>query len=77
VDQPDHRYFSECIRSTIEAEEIEAEQSKIRVTVSIGLAFTIPTMDKTLAEFFKVANRCLYSAKSDGRNQVVINNYLG
>jgi len=74
-DKHEHHAIAESIRSTIEAQEFAYDHAKIRITVSIGIAFTKPTEDKTVAEFFKVADKSLYSAKDSGRNQIVEQNY--
>jgi len=39
-----------------------------RVTLSIGVATTIPTLEKTAAELLAVADAALYAAKDQGRN---------
>ncbi|MDX2037803.1 MAG: GGDEF domain-containing protein [Isosphaeraceae bacterium] len=43
----------------------------IRVTISIGVAFAPAGYRGTLPQVISVADRCLYQAKSRGRNQVV------
>ena len=42
------------------------------VTISIGLATTIPEKDDSLTTFLKTADNSLYEAKNSGRNQIVV-----
>lgn len=42
------------------------------VTISIGLATTIPEKDDSLTTFLKTADKSLYEAKNLGRNQIVV-----
>ena len=74
-DPLDHQSFAERIRAAIETQEFATDLTKISVTVSIGVAFSNPTPNKKVAEFFKSADRGLYTAKDNGRNQIVVNNY--
>jgi diguanylate cyclase (GGDEF)-like protein len=74
-DPQDHESFAERIRAAIEVQEFETDLSKISVTVSLGVAFSKPTLTKKASEFFKIADRGLYTAKDNGRNQIVVNNY--
>jgi PleD family two-component response regulator len=41
------------------------------VTVSIGLATTVPSSDHTRQEFLHDVDMALYRAKESGRNQIV------
>ncbi|MFT4993226.1 MAG: PleD family two-component response regulator [Paraglaciecola sp.] len=63
------------ISTSIEAQEFESEHAKINITLSIVLAFAIPVVNKAVAEFFKVADRNLYSVNNRGRNQVAVDDY--
>lgn len=60
------------LREKIEALHIPHEQSPVSnyVTVSIGVTFTIPNINSSHEDLFKVADKALYQAKADGRNQV-------
>jgi len=42
------------------------------VSISIGLATTVPLKDDSLTNFLKTADRALYKAKNSGKNQIVI-----
>ena len=64
--------IAEKIRLTVENLDIQApfSESIIKVTVSIGI--TKSSKDKTVfSDFFKVADKALYEAKNNGRNQIV------
>jgi len=39
-------------------------------TISIGVASIIPTLDKSIEDFFSEADKALYEAKNTGRNRV-------
>ena len=65
----------EKIRQKIESEEIIVDNQIIKVTCSFGIAITKPSLDKTISEFYKVADKCLYAAKDSGRNQIVSGKY--
>ena len=42
------------------------------VSISIGLATTVPLKDDSLTNFLKTADKALYEAKSSGKNQIVV-----
>jgi diguanylate cyclase (GGDEF)-like protein len=54
--------------------EIPNEESPTKpiVTVSIGLAMMYPNTQSNERELIKAADKLLYSAKTQGRNRVVI-----
>ena len=63
---------AESIRSGIEALAIPHASSSAApvVTISLGVAFLIPTPDGTAAEMLSAADQALYRAKEEGRNRV-------
>lgn len=61
-------YFAEKIRRNIENSIFLYNEHNIKITVSIGIAQL--KKGQTFKEFFKVADRNLYSAKNKGRNLV-------
>jgi diguanylate cyclase (GGDEF)-like protein len=59
------------IRETVESLVISYEEYKIKVTISMGLAFAD---GDNLDNLIKKSDACLYTAKKSGRNKVVIEN---
>ncbi len=64
--------IADMLRQKIEALYIPHGQSPASsyVTVSIGVAFTVPNIDSSHEALFTVADKALYQATADGRNQV-------
>lgn len=64
--------IANMLRQKIEALHILHEQSPVSnyVAVSIGVTFTIPNINSSYEDLFKVVDKALYQAKADGRNQV-------
>jgi two-component system, cell cycle response regulator len=60
------------IRSSVAARRIRAGGSEIRVTVSIGLAFSAPHWPLSEVSLIQAADEALYQAKADGRNCVIL-----
>lgn len=63
-------FVAERIRKAVENGIVEFEGSEFSLTVSIGVASIPPADLKESAELLKIADSCLYKAKSSGRNQV-------
>lgn len=42
------------------------------VTISLGISCLMPTTNDTVTEFIEVADKGLYQAKKQGRNQFVV-----
>ena len=63
-----------AMKSEVEAMQLHHGSSKASpyVTVSIGIASTIPDMDKSVEVLIDSADRALYRAKQEGRNRVCI-----
>ena len=46
-----------------------------RITISIGIAVTIPSIKNSPKDLLKTADQALYNAKANGRNRFSIDNY--
>jgi diguanylate cyclase (GGDEF)-like protein len=64
------RRKAEAIREAVESEEFELAMEKIRVTVSIGIAY-FPRDGESAEAVLRQADQALYYAKENGRNQAV------
>ncbi len=66
--------LAECLRRKVEALAIRHPSSSISsvVTVSTGVAFVRPTMERSLHGAILLADRGLYAAKRAGRNQCTV-----
>jgi len=67
-------HIAETIRSNVESAGIEHNNSSIAevVTVSLGVASTIPQRGTEPDSLLAETDACLYRAKQEGRNRVVI-----
>ncbi|MGD1807527.1 GGDEF domain-containing response regulator [Dapis sp. BLCC M126] len=65
-------YIAESIRSGVNSLKIIHEASKVDeyITISLGLATTIPTINSHADELISQADKALYLAKEEGRNCV-------
>jgi len=63
---------AESIRQNIELLEIPHEKSQVsdHVTISLGIATTIPQKGSNQNKIIQTADKCLYKSKEKGRNQV-------
>jgi len=66
------RQMAEFIRRNVEDADFPEppDNTRISLTISIGVATAIPTDENSVEEFFERADRALYVAKDTGRNQV-------
>ncbi|MEZ5564794.1 MAG: GGDEF domain-containing protein [Gammaproteobacteria bacterium] len=68
------REIAETLRRSVEALAIRHAESTTGawLTVSVGVAIVSPGNERSLAGAIQLADECLYQAKEDGRNRVVI-----
>lgn len=71
VSEEDALGFAERLRSGVEQMELGDEDGSIQLTVSVGISFP-KKEDKSIYDSQLRADRALYRAKEDGRNQVVL-----
>ncbi|MEA2696840.1 MAG: two-component system, cell cycle response regulator [Myxococcales bacterium] len=69
IDGSNSKPFAEKIRQIVEKQEFRFENTKIRVTISMGVS-TIDDEITDAASLIKRADERLYEAKSAGRNKV-------
>ena len=67
--EKDVLFLAEKIRKFVEGAEFDHDGTMIKVTISLGIAISEPTI-KTWKELMEKADEALYKAKSDGRNCV-------
>lgn len=60
---------AERLRAAVEAQTMEGHP-EIRYTVSIGVSTLIPDRETTTEQFYRLCDKVLYIAKSQGKNQV-------
>ncbi|KPP97382.1 transporter substrate-binding domain-containing protein [Marinobacter sp. HL-58] len=60
----------ESFREAVARSSTPCDDEQLRFTVSIGLATGIPGKDSSPAEFLRLADQALYSAKQNGRNRL-------
>lgn len=70
TDREDAVQFAEKIRKLVESQETSTGSGPIRVTVSIGVATVPRTKLQSTRELIDAADKALYRAKRNGRNQV-------
>jgi len=65
------RQRAETVRSRVEESSVPAGDTRLKLTVSTGLA-TFPEHGETGPEVLRAADAALYRAKAEGRNRVVM-----
>lgn len=60
--------LAENLRASIEAQTVEFDDQRIRLSASFGLAHGTPQTNATPTEILALADKALYQAKHDGRN---------
>lgn len=67
----DYDEMAETIRRRIAQMETVHEEKTIRITCSVGLCKTAAMKTEQLEQVIQTADNCLYTAKRQGKNQVV------
>lgn len=67
--------IAEKIRLQVENQCVKVAEHNIQITISGGLASAVITYQKDMQSLFSVADKCLYAAKENGRNQIVAEQY--
>ena len=70
-EEPGPMLFAEEVRTQIQDHKFEFEGHEISITISIGLVVWNPSFENS-GQIIEAADRCLYQAKTGGRNQVVM-----
>ncbi len=65
--------IAERVRQTVEETDISYKDKKANITISLGV--TRYQKGTSVAQLFEQADKALYQAKKNGRNQVVVNTY--
>ncbi|MCP4109248.1 MAG: diguanylate cyclase [Desulfobacteraceae bacterium] len=73
MDQYDASKIFDQVRKAVESSEVDIDGKKINVTVSVGVC---SESMESLEAMIKQADLCLYKAKQDGKNMVVIDNFF-
>ncbi|HEU4601887.1 MAG TPA: GGDEF domain-containing protein [Steroidobacteraceae bacterium] len=60
--------IAEELRAIVESHVFVADESKLRVTISVGATALEPNMQPL--DLYRIADECLYAAKRAGRNRV-------
>ncbi len=63
--------FAERIRAVVEQQPVQCADKPLEVTVSLGVA-PLDTQCSSADDWLKAADEALYTAKEQGRNQVVV-----
>jgi diguanylate cyclase (GGDEF)-like protein len=71
VQRQEAKWIAETLRAAVEIMPIQASQSQISVTISVGAAI-FPEHARTPEELLLAADAALYEAKEAGRNRVVM-----
>lgn len=70
IDENNTIKIAELIRKSVEALAIKINDDYLKVTISIGICYKIPNINDDINYFIEKADKNLYKAKNNGRNQV-------
>jgi diguanylate cyclase (GGDEF)-like protein len=66
---------AEQIRRNVAARRIRTSSAEIRVTISVGLAYSSPESPHRPLSLIELADDALYQAKGEGRNRVILGRF--
>jgi len=75
-DQQAARTLAERIRQEVAGLELQTEQGRLRPSISVGVAVTVPSNLEHGLGLLEDADRALYAAKRGGRNRVCLSDGL-
>lgn len=72
ADEEKAMHVAETLRKNVQDEPIQDGDFSVDVTISIGIYTAIPSLDDSPLGFFANADKALYTAKTQGRNRIVV-----
>ena len=65
--------LAEDARKRVEKAPVVADDITVKMTVSVGICWTIARSESSVEQVLESADQALYKAKQSGRNQVFLN----
>lgn len=64
--------LANTIRDYVEKTPLVTSEGEISITISLGVAAAVNTLEETVSSLLNKADKALYRAKAEGRNRVVV-----